>query len=343
MIPDHARVLFFFDHFEPEDRRLELIKEGDRAGVFATRIEPGRIQRSFRFQVLAGDNETEQYLVNVLPPPDLDLLDGHPSPQLRLHFPAYTDLPSPQVQAPGNGNIEAVLGTFVEFRAAANRPLRQAWLEYVPEQPLTPLSAFLAPLGATSTAGVLALTAAGRDAWDRVPARLDEKTHRLIAIDFMPRLTGNYVLHFEDENNLHNSRIFELRLRPDPPPTVTLERPSQTRDILSMLPTADVRIQVIAEDPQFAVRSRLPALPHPSGRRRCRCHGTTPAVPLRTRGSTATAAPRRARARGPRLEVAQAPARPPRFAANPLAQDHSLPRRLSAPGRRRGRAPGLRR
>ena len=95
-IPDHARVLFFFDHFEPEDRRLELIKEGDRAGVFATRIEPGRIQRSFRFQVLAGDNETEQYLVNVLPPPDLDLLNGKPSPQLRLHFPAYTDLPSPR-------------------------------------------------------------------------------------------------------------------------------------------------------------------------------------------------------------------------------------------------------
>lgn len=255
VIPDQARVVFHFDGFRREEHRLTLAREGNNAGLCETRIEVGMVQRSFRFQVLANDAATEDFEIKVLPPPDLAPLDGESSPQLRLHFPAYTDLPSPLKLTPGTGNIDAVAGTFVEFRAAANRPLREAWLEYRPEQVLTPLSAFLAPLAAREPLSVLALSAGGQAAWERIPANLDLETKQRISVDFLPRLNGFYVLHIEDERRLRNSRVFELRLKTDPAPTVTLDRPSPKRDILSMLPTADVKLHVIAEDATFAVRS----------------------------------------------------------------------------------------
>src|SRR5262249_9365307 len=73
-------------------------------------------------------------------------------------------------------------------------------------------------------------------------------------LDFTPTVNGMYALHFEDESGLRNSRLFELRLHPDPAPAVNLERPSPSRDSLSVLPTAELRLEVTASDPQYAVR-----------------------------------------------------------------------------------------
>ena len=69
---------------------------------------------------------------------------GKASPQLRLDLPRYTDLPTPQYLPAGNGNIDAVSGTIVPLRAAADRPLRRAWIEYQPETPQAPAGVFLA-------------------------------------------------------------------------------------------------------------------------------------------------------------------------------------------------------
>ena len=57
-----------------------------------------------------------EYEVQVLPPPVLTSLGQLPSPQLQFAFPAYTGLPSPQMQTPGVGNIDAPAGTFVVLR-----------------------------------------------------------------------------------------------------------------------------------------------------------------------------------------------------------------------------------
>ena len=101
----------------------------------ATRLEAGRVQRNFRFQVKANDAVSAEYRVEVLPPPSLVALDSKPSPQLQLFFPAYTGLPSPETLSPGTGNIDAVVGTAVRLRARVDRPLKRAWIEYQPEQP----------------------------------------------------------------------------------------------------------------------------------------------------------------------------------------------------------------
>jgi hypothetical protein len=60
----------------------------------------------------------------------------------------------------------------------------------------------------------------------------------------------------EDESGLRSvPRVFELRLRQDPQPVVRLERPSASRDVLSVLPTAKLTLNIVAEDPVFALRS----------------------------------------------------------------------------------------
>jgi hypothetical protein len=242
VIPSQAVVIFRFEGFPNLEHHCDINTDELGVGRLHTRLPAGRVERNFRFQVKANDALSPEYRVEVLPPPSLVALDGKPSPLLRLTYPAYTGLPSPEALSPGMGNIDAVVGTAVHLRARVDRPLRRAWIEYQPEEP----SAVLGDL--------LALFAGGRPWWQPVPAVL-EADRCTFTIDFTPSINGMYALHFEDETDLHNSRLFELRLHPDPAPTVHLERPSPSRDILNVLPTAELPLEVRIDDLQYAVRS----------------------------------------------------------------------------------------
>lgn len=254
VVPEQARVSFRSDGFPPLEYRCDLKREGDREGRLVTQLDPDKVQRTFWFRVMANDAETVEYKVEVLPPPRLVPFKGEESPQVELEFPEYTNLPARIKLTPGTGNVEAVLGTVVHFRAAADRPLQRASIEFIPEQRTTQLAGFLAPLGATSRFGAEILAQIGQSTWEQVPATLSEE-ERVLSVSFRPWLNGFYDLHYEDHNGLRSSRRFELRLRPDPAPTVTLERPSPSRDLLRVLPTGEVFLQASAEDVQFAVRS----------------------------------------------------------------------------------------
>jgi hypothetical protein len=254
VIPPQATIVFRFEGFPNLEHHCDIKTDGPDAGRLATRLEPGRVQRNFRFQVRANDAVSPEYKVEVLAPPSLVSIDSKPSPQVELAYPAYTGLPSPEQLSPGTGNIEAVAGTSARLRARADRPLKNAWIEYQPEQAGDVLSALLAPFGATDALSALTLTLGGRAAGQPVPALFDADKCTF-TIDFTPTFTGMYMLHFEDDSGLHNNRLFELRLHPDPAPTVRLERPSPTRDILAVLPTAELMLEVMVDDPQYAVRS----------------------------------------------------------------------------------------
>jgi hypothetical protein len=242
VIPSQATVIFRFEGFPNLEHHCDIKTDESGVGQLNTRLPAGRVERSFRFQVKANDTVSPEYRVEVLPPPSLVSLDSKPSPQLQLFYPAYTRLPSPDTLSPGTGNIDAVLGTSARLRARADRPLRQAWIEYQPEEPSVVLD------------DVLTLFAGGRPWWEPVPAVL-EPDRCTFTLEFKPTLSGMYSLHFEDETGLRNSRLFELRLHPDPAPTVHLERPSPSRDILQVLPTAEMPLEVSADDQQFGIRS----------------------------------------------------------------------------------------
>ena len=119
VIPEKATVVYRFEGASPLETAPEIVPSKDgSSGTFLARLEPNRVQRSFAFQVRANDAASEWYPITVLPPPLLVPLDGKASPQVRLDYPAYTDL-KPQHLPEGIGNVEAVAGTLVEL---ARRP-----------------------------------------------------------------------------------------------------------------------------------------------------------------------------------------------------------------------------
>jgi hypothetical protein len=254
VIPPQATIVFRFEGFPNLEHHCDIKTDSEGVGQLTTRLEPGRVQRNFRFQVRANDAVSAEYHVEVLPPPSLVALDSGPSPQLTLFYPPYTGLRSPELLSPGTGNIDAVAGTFARLRARADRPLKRAWIEYQPDEPTAVTPSFLGHLGAECVGAAVSLCAADR-AWRAgVPATFDAD-HCTFTIDFQPATNGTYALHFEDETGLRNSRLFELRLHPDPAPTVNLVRPSPSRDILTVLPTAELTLEVTAEDLKYALRS----------------------------------------------------------------------------------------
>lgn len=256
VIPDTARVVFRSEGFSPIEQRCEVKRDvkSNPTGTIVAHLEPEKIQRNFHFQVFANDNSTDEIQVEVLDPPLLVAWNGQPSPQVELHFPQYTDLPTPLRLNPGDGNVDAILGTEVLLQAAANRPLQSAWVEFLPENRLALPAGFLAPVGTPGLLQVLSSLQAGFQNSQPLPAQLDAtRTH--LAVRFQPRLSGFYVLNFRDDIGLGGKRSFELHLKNDPPPQVTLERPSPTRDTLQMLPTAFLNLQLSVDDPQYAIRT----------------------------------------------------------------------------------------
>ncbi len=154
VVPPRAWVAVRIEGFPTAEYPIDVKPDGPKKGALALRLEPGKVQRTFHFQVRANDDVSQEYEVQVLPPPVLTSLGKLPSPQLQFTFPGYTGLPSPQVQTPGVGNIDAPAGTFVVLRAAADRELGAAWVEYLPEpKTLTPASCLL-PLGACDLASL---------------------------------------------------------------------------------------------------------------------------------------------------------------------------------------------
>ncbi|MBV9122396.1 MAG: hypothetical protein JO112_03410 [Planctomycetes bacterium] len=244
VVPENAVITF--EGLAPA-RQVFAVNQGK----LVARLD--RVEDNFKFRVWANDAVSDNYPVAVLPPPVLIPIGERPSPQVHLVYPAYTDLPE-QDLPDGSGNIEAVAGTRVLFRAGTDRPISQAWIEYRPEGQLVRESAFLGPLGAACPGATAALLLAGQEVLGRVPVRL-EGDGRVLAAEFLPRVTGVYALHFEDESGLGSTRLFDLKIHPDPAPVVNLERPSKSHDSLDVLPGADVHVQLTAEDREFALRS----------------------------------------------------------------------------------------
>src|SRR5262245_43763536 len=266
VIPEKAIIVYRQDGSAEMKKEALIDREKDgKEGRFLAKFQPEQLQRNFSFQVIANDAASEWFRVEVAPPPNLVKLDGKPSPQVRLIFPPYTDLPT-QSLPEGTANIEdAPLGTTVTLEAKANVPLKAAWIEYQPE--LTPgvpavltgiptaLSSFAIPEGSHAPlAGGLVTSATIQDAVDPQRARIAED-RRTFFIRLQPRLSGRFVLYFEDTTGIVNDRSYDLHIKLDPAPTVTLERPTPTRESLEVLPGATLPLRAVANDDVYALRS----------------------------------------------------------------------------------------
>ncbi|MFN4260219.1 MAG: hypothetical protein ACK4RK_13060, partial [Gemmataceae bacterium] len=256
VIPEQATVTFWFDGRPPSEPQTWRVIPGERPGeaTLVARLEPERVRSSFRFQVQAHDAVTIWHEVIVLPPPRFVALAGRPSPQVRLTYPAYTDLP-PLNLPPASSDAEAVLGTRVEWRAAVDRPLARVWLEWQPDRPDVIPAAILFPLAGEHPLAAAGWNLASAGVWERIPVQLDT-SRQVLSATFVPLTSGSYWLHMEDDTGLPgNPSRHILNIWQDPAPLVALERPSASLDSLYLLPDAEVTVHLLARDEQFALRS----------------------------------------------------------------------------------------
>ena len=254
-VPDRGVVDFRFEGAPGGEQTYEISPNAEGTkGSFVARLDATRMQHNFRFQVRANDAVSAWQDVNVLPPPQLVPLGGRGSPQIDLVFPSYTDLPMAHLPD-GSANIEAIAGTTVYLRAASDRPLAKAWLEYPPETDAgRAMAAMLAPPIALSVTGLDQLSSYTSSSWKQIPATFDP-TRQIFGISFIARVSGTFVLHLEDDMGLVSTRLLELHTLPDPAPAVELLRPSQSQDSFDILPNAEITLQYRVNDPLFAIRS----------------------------------------------------------------------------------------
>jgi hypothetical protein len=252
VIPERGTLSIWFDGLPPSSQTWVIDKKDDK-GRFVAHLEPSRITRSFRFRVHVNDADSGWREVQVLPPPELAPLDGRPSPQIRLEYPRYSDLPPKQLPD-GASSFETYVATSVHFRAATNRPIARGWIVYRPDTPVLNTVAALETLGSTQPLETLALAAGGASVWMPLPLTISQGGKQIEAV-FTPRISGTYALRIEDETGFGASRLLDIRVQADPPPTLTLTRPSASHDSLSVTLTAKLPLKSQIDDPIFAIRS----------------------------------------------------------------------------------------
>ena len=251
VIPDKAYVVYRLDGGGPVEHECKVVKGAPGTGSLEAKFPAGKLPRSFKFQVKANDAISPWRRVEVASPPKLAYLDGRPTPQLRLFFPRYTGL-EPQSLPDGNGNVTAVAGTLVTLRAAANVPLKAAWVEFQQDGSAAP--AVLASLGAPTLPALLTAGAASLDAvGPRYATLIGDR--RSFFLRFVPPARDRYTLHLEDDTGLKSESMYTLSITPDPAPTVTLERPSASKESLEVLPGATLPLRALAEDQVYGLRS----------------------------------------------------------------------------------------
>jgi hypothetical protein len=224
-------------------------------GSLAASLDMTQQQGKFRFRVWANDavypGRGAWHKVEVVPPPQLVSLDGSPSPQVELRYPAYTGLPSPEKLPAGRGHIEAVSGTEVVLRAAVDRPIAQAWIEFRPEVRLARLGALLGPVSLSEALQTSAAMVGGHALWGNIPAHIEPDGLRF-SVTFTPWINGDYLLHLADSEGMARTYEWRLNIFADPVPVVTMEQPSSSQTVLK---DAEITIKVKAVDDKYAVRS----------------------------------------------------------------------------------------
>ncbi|MBA4186463.1 MAG: hypothetical protein C0467_00450 [Planctomycetaceae bacterium] len=289
-IKDRAVVTFRIAGGEEFEEQYPLAIGNDpkfsSAAVVSTRIETARIPASFSFKIASNDFDSEWYRVDVVPPPRLVPFagpgGGRPSPQFHVKPPEYTGLPDMDLPD-GASVIEVPVGTAIRMRAVADVRLASAVLAFTGDRSNVLQAAGVAPLGNLNPFTAVGMQSLADDIGSDITLSLDE-SGKLLSAYFSPSMSGMYVFRLTDETGLTGTRLLEIRLVPDPSPTVTLLRPAVGKDPQVLTPAARVTLQVAADDKVYAVRKSF--LEYRVGR-----DGPYRTVPLHDVQNTALALP----------------------------------------------------
>jgi len=250
-LPEQAIVILWPDDGTLSEQFLSLresVESNAKTVPMRITFDPDQVARNFRVRIKAGDADSGWQSIAVLPPPVLVPIDGHPSPRLRVSFPAYTDQPALDLPD-GSAFVECVSGSVVRLQAAVDRPIVEAMLQ--PRSgPST--AAIVAGFAADSPLASIGLQRLAVASWEPTPLAIDAEGQRIEG-EFWPRLPGIYAFTFRDPTGLAGTRLLEVRLQADPAPAVALDRPSG--DALYFVPDAELPVQIRVTDKIYAIRT----------------------------------------------------------------------------------------
>lgn len=233
------------------DKTVKLDIAADKqSATFKTAIDMTQQYQDFKFRILSNDGSfppraNTWHEVKVVPEPKLV------GPALvTIYPPKYLELP-PQKIVDGASLVEVQAGSTVVLRGKADRPLKDAWIEYVPQNPNLIDAARLSMIGFTDPMPAAAAAIGGHAVWGRFPA-VFEKDRAVFDITFAPWVTGKFVLHLRDFDKLSHQVATELTVKIDPIPEVKLQAP---RASMTVLKNSDIDFKAIVSDEQFAIRS----------------------------------------------------------------------------------------
>jgi hypothetical protein len=238
---------------QPNEERLPLVRENEAGAVVTHTLLPDRVTRDFEFRVTANDADTGWHAVTVAAPPRLTLLDGRPSPQVKLTYQPYTNQ-RPTELPDGSGGIETVSGTRVTLKAAADRRIVRAVLRYEGDLAAVRVANDLACLAGTNPLLAPVAPMVSEHFATDIPVSVNGPDGRFLSADFDPPLSGLYSLRFTDEAGLTGVQKLDVRTFPDPAPVVALIRPTPSLDTLLLVPTATVTVRARADDRTYAVK-----------------------------------------------------------------------------------------
>jgi hypothetical protein len=252
-----AKAEIEFDDGAVSNRQLDIKETSEGGGRFiASGIKLPTYRNDIGFRVRAGNAVSprqagEWHRVALRSPPQLTALAGKPSPKIVLRQPRYTGLPEWVTLLEGSGNLDVVAGSQVTLRAATDRPIQHAWVEFKPLLPGAREALLLAGLGPRHPLDSMAATALASSVWGRMPGVI-ETGGAQFSMNFTPALTGAYLLTIQDKDRLSKSYEFDLNVKADPVPVVSLLRPSTSQSVLS---NAELTLQILAEDEIYGLRT----------------------------------------------------------------------------------------
>jgi hypothetical protein len=111
----------FLETREPRGSWRRTRMQKNSAGAFVLRLGP--VSTALQYRAAAGDGETQDYELDVMPRPDIAALS------FTVREPAYTQRP-PQTFERAAGDIDALKGSTVELNVRSTVPLSAALLEF---------------------------------------------------------------------------------------------------------------------------------------------------------------------------------------------------------------------
>jgi hypothetical protein len=251
VIPDRMLFVMALDDASKVEQSYALTPQSDGAETVAIKLEPARVQRTFRYLVSANDANTGWRRVQVSVPPHLAPLDGRPSPQIRLAYPNYTDL-QPSELPDGAGAMQVVFGTVAHVRAATDRNIVHAAVQFRPGDARITAALGCMALADTGVSCVISTIPAASTLLSPMSVTVSA-TGTELSGGFSPILSGTHDLTFTDDAGLVGRWPIDVRVLPDPSPTVLLEEPTSANSELA--PNSTLRIRVNVEDVTFAIRN----------------------------------------------------------------------------------------